>query len=134
MLGIERAMVVAGLDGLDEISVSGPTRVSEVRDGRVRTYTITPEEMGLTPAPLHAVSGGDAQASAAVIRRVFAGEPGAPREIVLANAGAVLWVADRVNSLAEGVRVAARAIDERAALHQLDAMARFSVEVCSHVS
>ncbi|BCU81795.1 anthranilate phosphoribosyltransferase [Polycladomyces abyssicola] len=134
MLGIKRAMVVAGMDGLDEISVSGPTRVSEVRNGHVRTYTITPEEMGLTSAPLVEVAGGDAQTSAALIRRVFAGERGAPRDIVLANAGAVLWVGDQVGSLDEGVRVAARAIDEGAALRQLEEMVRFSVEVCTRVS
>lgn len=124
-LGVERALVVTSQDGLDEISVSAPTQVSELRDGRVTTYEWTPEELGLTSHPLRAVTGGSAEYNATIIRRIFAGERGAPRDIVVANAAAVLYLADRVESIQEGVRQAERALDEGVAQAKLNDMVTF---------
>lgn len=124
-LGVERALVVTSDDGLDEISVSAPTRVSELRDGNVITYELTPEDLGLATHPLHAVSGGDAEYNAAIIRRIFAGEKGAPRDIVVANTAAVLYLADHVDSIQEGVLRAKRALDEGIAQAKLSEMVTF---------
>lgn len=118
-LGLKRAMVVGSYDGLDEISISAPTRVSELKNGSVTTYDITPEELGLRTVPLGEVQGGDALVNAAIIRRVFSGERSAYREIVLANAGACIYVAGRAATLVDGVKEAARIIDSGAAMDKL---------------
>lgn len=110
-LGIKRALVVAGLDGLDELSVSAPSLVVEVSGGMIRSYQFTPEEAGLERSPLTAVSGGDAQYNAEVIRSVMSGERGAPRDIVCLNAGAVFYLAEKADSLQEGVQKAQEVID-----------------------
>ncbi|WP_073152704.1 anthranilate phosphoribosyltransferase [Seinonella peptonophila] len=110
-LGVERALVVASLDGLDELTVSGSTRVSEVRNGQIFNYLLSPEEVGLSSHPLEALKGGDAKQNAEIIRRVLEGENGAPRDIVVFNAGAVLYLADRVGSVQEGVSEAQKIID-----------------------
>lgn len=132
-LGAERALVVAGLDGIDEISISAPTRISEVKDGQIRTYTVIPEDLGVRPAPQEAVSGGNARTNARILREVFRGEKGPCRDVVLVNAGAVLYVAGRAKSIAEGVRKAADAVDSGRASEKLETMIRYSREV-SHVS
>ncbi|MFS8513355.1 MAG: anthranilate phosphoribosyltransferase [Planifilum fulgidum] len=132
-LGAERVLVVAGLDGIDEISVCAPTRISEVRGGKVETYTVTPEELGVGPAAPEAVSGGDARTNARILREVFRGEKGPCRDVILVNAGAVLYVAGRTKSIAEGVRAAADVVDSGRAEKKLEEMIRYSREV-SHVS
>lgn len=132
-LGLKRAMVVGSHDGLDEISISAPTQVSELRNGEVTTYDITPEQLGLTMLPLSAVQGGDASENAAIIRRVLAGEKSAYRDVVLANAGACIYVAGRAQSLADGVRVAAETIDSGRAESKLQQWIAATGEV-SHVS
>ncbi|UHA72968.1 anthranilate phosphoribosyltransferase [Paenibacillus sp. 481] len=119
-LGLKRALVVASEDGLDEISLSAPTRVSELKDGELRTYTITPEQLGLHTQPLTEVLGGDAVTNAALIRRVLQGERGAHREIVLANTGACIYVAGQADSIAEGVRTAEQLIDSGRAYAKLE--------------
>lgn len=122
-LGLKRALVVSSLDGLDEISLSDGTQVSELRGGDIRTYVLTPEELGLTRVPIEAVVGGDAAENATIIRNIFKGEErGAYRDIVLANAGACIYVAGRAETIQEGVRLAGAVIDSGAAeakLHQL---------------
>jgi anthranilate phosphoribosyltransferase len=125
-LGGERAFVVHGADGLDEISLSGETHVAELRDGAVTTYTVEPEDFGLRRAPLEAIAGGDARTNARIIRRVLKGELGPPREIVLANAAAALVAAGRAGDFLEGVRVAAHSIDSGAALEKLERLAAFT--------
>ncbi|MCC3373525.1 anthranilate phosphoribosyltransferase [Cohnella sp. REN36] len=132
-LGLRRAMVVGSHDGLDEISISAPTQVSELKDGVVTTYDITPEALGLTTAPLGEVRGGDAAENAAIIRRVFDGEMGAYRDVVLANAGACIYVAGRAETLADGVKRAAETIDNGAAKDKLQQWIATTGEV-SHVS
>jgi anthranilate phosphoribosyltransferase len=119
-LGSERAWVVHGADGLDEISNTGPTDVAALEDGAVRTFTITPEELGLKRASLDELKGGDGTANAAALTAVLEGAPGAYRDIVLMNAGGALVVAGRAESLGEGVALAAEAIDSGAARARLD--------------
>lgn len=125
-LGADRALVVASDDGLDEISVSAPTQISELKDGQVTTYSITPEALGLARYPLRDVAGGDAAQNAAIIRDIFSGQKGAARDIVLANAAAVLYVAGVVDSLREGVRLAAEAVDSGKATAKLNEMVAFT--------
>jgi anthranilate phosphoribosyltransferase len=117
-LGSEHALVVHG-SGLDEVSLAGPTRLCEVKNGVVETRTITPEELGLSPAPNAALEGGDAERNAVIIREVLSGRPGPNRDVVLANAAAALVVGGRASSLREGISIAADAIDTGAALEQL---------------
>jgi anthranilate phosphoribosyltransferase len=127
-LGTERAFVVYGCDGLDEISLSGETRVGEVRDKAVRSYTVVPEDFGLRRAPIGELAGGDAAANAGTIRRILGGESGPRRDIVLANASAALVAAGRATDFLDGVRRAAQAIDSGAAQAKLDALIAFSRE------
>lgn len=124
-LGLERAMVVHG-GGLDELSVSGENRVSELRDGAVTTYALHPDEVGLAVSPLEEVSGGSPEENAATIRAVLAGEGGARRDIVALNAGAGLYLAERAGSIAEGVAQAGEILASGRALATLEAFVAFS--------
>ena len=121
-LGCDRAFVVHGEGGLDEISPSGPTRVAEVRDGRVREFEVTPELLGLARVPLEGLRGGDAATNAAILRAVLSGEQGPKRTAVLLNAGASIAAAGLCEEIAEGVQLAARLIDSGAALAKVDAL------------
>jgi len=132
-LGLSRAMVVGSHDGLDEISLSAPTQVSELKDGVVTTYDITPESLGLKTVPLGELVGGDAAENAAIVRRVLAGERGAYRDVVLANAGACIYVSGRAGTLADGVKLAADTIDSGAAAAKLSQWIARTEEL-SHVS
>ncbi|GIQ61761.1 anthranilate phosphoribosyltransferase [Paenibacillus cisolokensis] len=133
-LGLKRAMVVSSHDGLDEISISAPTQISELRDGQLRTYDLTPEQLGLRTYPLGEVLGGDAAVNAAIIRSVFAGEQkGAYRDIVLANAGACIYVGDAADTLREGVERAKEVIDSGLASAKLQQLIETTGEV-AHVS
>ena len=122
LLGAERAWVVHGADGLDEISLSGHTKVAECWQGAVRTFYVHPADFGLPKAPVAALAGGDAAANAAIVRRVLDGEPGAARDVVLLNAAAGLFVAGSAASFQEGVAAAAGAIDSGRARATLDAL------------
>jgi anthranilate phosphoribosyltransferase len=115
LLGSERAWVVHGADGLDEISTTGYTKVSECRDGRVNTFYLHPADLGLPKAAVGDLAGGDAETNAATLARVLSGEPGATRDVVLANAGAVLLIAGHAASLRDAIARAAHAIDSGAA-------------------
>jgi len=126
MLGVRRAMVVHGLDGLDEITISAPTRVAEARDGSVRTYEVTPEEFGMTRSPIEEIAGGDAAENAGIIRDILGGKKSARRDVVLLNAAAALVAAEKADRLAEAVPLAARAIDSGAAASKLSALVRFT--------
>jgi anthranilate phosphoribosyltransferase len=130
-LGVRRAFVVHGADGLDEISISGETKVTELRDGEVRTYTVTPQEFGLRRAPLEAIRGGDAKQNAEIIHKVLGRsmlyhDHGPHREIVLANAAAALVVAGCAADLLDGARLAAKSIDSGAAREKLEAFVAFT--------
>ncbi len=119
-LGSERAMVVAGEDGVDEISISARTRVIEVRDGSTEERFVEPEDFGFPRADLDEVAGGTPEENAAASRAVLAGETGPRRDFVLLNAGAAIYVGGGAGSLAEGVEEAAAAVDSGAGAELLD--------------
>src|SRR6266566_2588461 len=119
MLGIHRAFVVHGLDGLDEITITAPTRVAEVREGSVRAYEVTPEEFDMKRASLNDISGGDARENAGIVRAVLAGEKSPRRDIVLMNAAAALVAAGKGANMSAGVALAAKSIDSGAAAQKL---------------
>jgi anthranilate phosphoribosyltransferase len=121
-LGAIHAMVVHSRDGLDEISVSAPTVVCELRDRTLRTYELTPEEIGLRRHDLEELRGGDAAANAEISRQILAGEQSAGRDIVLANAGAALYVGGLVASIRQGVELAASVVDSGAARRKLESL------------
>jgi anthranilate phosphoribosyltransferase len=126
LLGSRRAWVVHGADGLDELSTTGYSKVSECRGGAVKTFYVHPSDLGLPKAPASALVGGDAGTNADIVRDVLAGGRGAARDVVLLNAGAALFVAGRAARLADGLAAAAAAIDSGAARRTLDALARLS--------
>jgi anthranilate phosphoribosyltransferase len=126
MLGLHRALVVHGSDGLDEITIGGPTRIGEVRDGLVRTYEVTPEEFGLKRAALDDISGGDAQLNARLIQEVLQGKKSARRDVVLLNAAAALVASGRADHLRDAMPIAVQAIDSGAAAARLQALVEFS--------
>jgi anthranilate phosphoribosyltransferase len=126
VLGTHRAFVVHGLDGLDEITISAPTRVAEVRGGSVHAYEMTPEEFGMKRASLEELSGGDTAQNASIVRAILGGEKSPKRDIVLMNASAALVAAGKATHLMEGVRTAANSIDSGAAADKLDALVSFT--------
>jgi anthranilate phosphoribosyltransferase len=130
MLGLHRALVVHGLDGLDEITITGPTRVAEAREGSVRTYEITPEEFGMTRASLGDIAGGDAVENAAIIRAVLDGKKSPRRDVVLLNSAAALVAAGKTDHLSEALPLAVRSIDSGSAARKLEAMTQFTAAHC----
>src|SRR5215472_1922140 len=126
MLGLHRALVVHGLDGLDEITITGPTRVAEVREGSVSTYEVAPEDFALRRAPLEEITGGDAADNAKIIREILQGKKSAKRDVVLLNAAAALVAAGRTDHMAEGLPLAANSIDSGAAARKLEALVQFT--------
>ena len=126
LLGTHRAFVVHGLDGLDEITITGPTRVAEVRDGTVRAYEISPEEFGLNTAPLSSLAGGDAAENARIVREILGGEKSPRRDVVLMNASAALVVAGKVEHMKDAVPIAVESIDSGRATQKLDALVKFT--------
>src|ERR1035441_1197461 len=126
MLGLHRALVVHGSDGLDEITITGPTRVGEVREGQVHTYEVTPEEFGLQRATLADIAGGDAALNATLIREVLQGKKSAHRDVVLLNAAAALVAAGRADHLRDAAPLAVNAVDSGAALAKLQALVAFT--------
>jgi anthranilate phosphoribosyltransferase len=128
MLGLHRAMVVHGLDGLDEITITGPTRIAEVNNGSVRTYEVTPEEFGMKRSSLEDIAGGDAAANAAIIREVLSGKHSPKRDVVLLNAAAALVVAGKAEHMAQALPLAEQSIDSGAAAGKLAELTRFTQE------
>jgi anthranilate phosphoribosyltransferase len=112
-------MVVHGLDGLDELSTIGKTKVSELRDGRVSTRVIEPQELGLEPAAPSDIAGGDSAENARVIVQILRGERGPRRDIVLLNAAAAIYVSGLVDDLEEGLELARKSIDSGLAYRKL---------------
>jgi anthranilate phosphoribosyltransferase len=122
-LGCEHALVVAGDDGLDELTISGRTRVIEVRDGRTEEWFVEPADVGLEVAALDDVAGGSPAGNAHVARAVLAGELGPARDLALLNAGAAIYVSGRSESLGDGVGKAAEAVDSGSAREVLEGLA-----------
>jgi len=127
LLGTTRAWVVHGADGIDELTTTGYTKISECRDGAVNTFYLHPADVGLPKAPPGALQGGDAQENARIIERVLSGAPGPAREVVLLNAGAALFVAGACASVREGIARASAAIDQGDAKRTLECMVAISV-------
>lgn len=127
-LGLTAAWVVHGEGGLDEVSPSGPTRVAQLRDGKVSTFEVTPHDFGLSGVPMEALRGGDAVRNAEIIREVLAGEPGPARVAVVLNAAAALCVVGAAADPAAAAELAAKAIDSGKALQTLERWAQFTRE------
>jgi len=127
MLGTHRAFVVHGLDGLDEITITGPTRIAEVREGLVHTSEISPEEFGMTRATLEEISGGaDAVENAVIVRSVLQGEKSPRRDVVLMNAAAAIVAAGKAGHLPDAASIAAESIDSGSAMNKLQALVQFT--------
>lgn len=125
-LGSRAAMVVHGEGSYDEITITGRTRVSQLKSGRIRTFDIQPEDFGMKRARIEAIHGGDAAENADIIRAVLQGEKGPRRDVTLLNAAAALVVAGRAKDIPGGIRLAADAIDSRAALRKLELLIKTS--------
>lgn len=120
-LGVTNAMVVSGEDNMDEITLTGKTTISEIKDGAVRTYKITPEQFGMKRVSLKELQGGDSQENARITNNILSGmERGAKRDVVLLNAGAALYVGGVADSIGAGIILAAKAIDTQMALQTLE--------------
>jgi anthranilate phosphoribosyltransferase len=128
-LGLKRALVVASEDGLDEISVCAPTSITELKNGVISTYTFDLASVGITPFTMEELKGGNANENAAIIRSIFSGEQGARKAIVALNAGAALYVAEKADSLVEGLALANSVIDSGAALEKLQALVSCTEEL-----
>jgi anthranilate phosphoribosyltransferase len=127
-LGSERAYVVHGSDGLDEITTSGPTAVAALEGGKVTTFEIKPEEFGLTPAKPEQLRGADADSNAAALKDVLKGKKGPFRDVALLNAAAGIVVAGKAKNLKEGLAVAAKSLDSAEAEGRLDRLIAVSNE------
>ena len=125
-LGVRRALVVHGRDGLDEITISAASKIAEVRKGQVHVYEVTPEDFGLKRAPLADIMGGDAQQNARIIRAILDGERSARRDVVLLNAAAALVAAGHADHIADAVPLAAYAIDSGHARQRLQLFIEFT--------
>ena len=126
MLGLRRALVVHGSDGLDEITITGPSRIAEARDGIVKTYEVTPEEFGVKRGTLADIAGGDAAENAEIIRSVLRGKKGPHRDVVILNAAAALVAAGRADHLAQAVPMTEESIDSGLASGKLRALTEFA--------
>jgi anthranilate phosphoribosyltransferase len=125
-LGAKKALVVSSADGLDELSTAGATRVVEVDGGALRSYEVTPEDVGLERSVYEDVAGGPPEANAETTRRIFAGAPGPQRDLAVLNAGAAIYAAGRADALEPGVRAAEAALDSGAAADALDRLVQLT--------
>ncbi len=128
LLGAKRALVVHGHDGLDEISVCAPTRISELQDGLIRTYDITPEQFFGKPAKPEDLTGGDPSENAEITRKIIKGEKGPRRDVVVLNASAALMSAGVAADFQEGIRLAEASIDNGSAAKKMEGLIRFTQE------
>ena len=125
-LGTTHALVVHGLDGLDEITLGDATRVWELQNGTVSEYSLTPEDLGFSRAPREALAASSVEESTRMLTEVLEGKTGPARDVVLMNAGAALLAADRASDFQEGIVMAAESIDSGSALAKLDALVELS--------
>ena len=128
-LGCHHALVVHGEDGLDEITITGKTQVCELKDGKIKSYYISPEDCGLTQAAPDSLKGGSVDDNAGLLRSILAGAPGPKRDVVLMNAAAVLLAGDRVETLQQGILLAKEVVDNGKALAKLEQLIEFSQEM-----
>lgn len=125
-LGVKRAMVVHGKDAIDEISITGPTRIAELKDGQVKSYDISPEQFGMKAVTLADIRGGNAQENAQIILNILKGEKGAKRDIVLLNAAAAIYVGGKADTLEKGVKIATESIDSGKAMGKLELLKKYT--------
>lgn len=126
-MGIERALVVSGNDDMDEITLTGATTISEIKDNTVNTYTVTPEQFGFETVELKELQGGDGKANAQITKDILSGkEKGAKRNIVLLNAGATLYAGGMCSSIEEGIKLAEKTIDSGKTASIIDALVEAS--------
>ncbi|SEL68685.1 anthranilate phosphoribosyltransferase [Butyrivibrio sp. ob235] len=125
-LGVKRGMVVYGMDKLDEISLSAPTKVCEIKDGWFKTYMIKPEDFGLTSCTKEDLKGGTPEENAKITREILAGAKGPKRDAVLMNAGASLYIGGKAESFADGIKLAAEIIDSGKATKTLEKLIEVS--------
>ncbi len=130
-LGTDHALVVHGMDGLDEITTTTQTKVTELKDGILHTYYITPEQFGMSRSNLEDLRGGSAVENAAIIRALLQGEQGPKREILLLNSGAALYVGKKANSLGDGIKLAATLIDTGMAMEKMNEYIDFTKSIAS---
>lgn len=127
-LGVERAFVISGKDNMDEFTTTDATVVSEIKDGKVTTYEVTPEEFGIQRVTLEDLQGGDGTENAKITKRILDGEKGAKRDIVVLNAGAAIYIAGKADSIKEGIRLAEESIDSGKAKEVLQKLVEMSNE------
>ncbi|MDD3251949.1 MAG: anthranilate phosphoribosyltransferase [Lachnospiraceae bacterium] len=125
-LGVKRALVVYGTDGLDEISMSAPTKICEVKDGQYTCYEVTPEQFGFTRCSKEDLVGGTPEENAQITREILDGEPGPKRDAVLINAGAAIYMAGKADSIQAGIDLAKEILDSGRAKQQLEQFIRYS--------
>ncbi|MFC2043925.1 anthranilate phosphoribosyltransferase [Chloroflexota bacterium] len=128
-LGCYRALLIHGEDGLDEITITGKTRVYELKDGSIRHYFVSPEDFGLSLASLDSLRGGTVNENAILLRNTLAGARGPQRDVVLLNAAAALVVGDRVKTLKQGIELATEALDNGQALAKLEQLIKYSQSI-----
>jgi anthranilate phosphoribosyltransferase len=125
-LGSERAWVVHGAGGVDEISPAGPTEVVELAGGKIRSFRIQPTDLGMDLITIEMIRGGDGDYNAAALREVFSGRSGPLRDVLLLNAAAALVVAEKAGDLASGITLASRLVDQGAARDRLEKLVEVS--------
>ncbi|MEJ2111616.1 MAG: anthranilate phosphoribosyltransferase [Acidobacteriota bacterium] len=133
-LGTRRAFVVHGSDGLDEITISGESKISEVRNGEVKTYYVTPEDLGIARAPMSDILGGDAAQNAEIIRNSLSNTGGAKSDIVLMNAAAGLVAGNRADTLKDGIEIARESIRSGCAMDRLNRLIKLTQELAPPVT
>jgi anthranilate phosphoribosyltransferase len=131
-LGAHRAFVVHGADGLDEITITGETKISEVRAGEVKTYYLTPEDFGIKRAPIDQIQGGDASRNAEIIRNVLANQGGTHLDVVLLNAAAGLVAGGRARNLREAISLARESVESGEALSRLNRLVELSQKLAGN--
>ncbi|MDR3011704.1 MAG: anthranilate phosphoribosyltransferase [Chitinispirillales bacterium] len=128
-LGSDKAFVVYGLDGIDEISICGPTKISEIKDGKIVTYEINPSDFGLEKAESGSIAGKDADYNAELIRGILKGKKGPARDVVVLNAAFALCAANVVKDPKDGIAAAEKSIDSGAAMEKLEKLAELSTRL-----
>ncbi|HAV10898.1 MAG TPA: anthranilate phosphoribosyltransferase [Dehalococcoidia bacterium] len=126
IMGSKHALIVHGRDGLDELTITGSTRICELQDGRTKSYDIVPEDAGLTKASSDTLKGGSVQENADLLKAILAGKQGPQRDIVLLNAAAALIAGDKAETLKQGVQMAAKSIDSGRALEKLQMLIEYT--------
>lgn len=125
-VGVDRALVVHGKDGLDELTITNDTRICELKEGKIESYYLNPEKLGIQKGNMEDIIGGNAEENAEIIRNLFKGEKGPKRDILVLNAGAAIYIGNKAKSLQEGIEIAKNIIDSNKAMEKLEAFIKVS--------